>query len=253
MYSGPPSGLLSTPGHRLGHAQPVPGGGTRGGRGPGGGVDNKSPSSTSSIPPPIAPHSAPLTRNGLSGIAFPSWTSPSTDSSISPSAPFSAPAMPTPSIPGPSSGIHLSHAQMNNQSMPQFSLQNGISYGHLTNPNSDHPIPHPVQPTHPGPTRTDSYPHTLPDFEVSPAQNWGLNPWQPDPWDALLHDTLAPPFNEPALTLDLPLPWSVPTPTRMQESAERGNDMFASAGLLSKIQSAIPVSRTLLPTDVPWR
>ncbi|ORX35551.1 hypothetical protein BD324DRAFT_657108 [Kockovaella imperatae] len=82
---------------------------------------------------------------------------------------------------------------------------------------------------------------TLPDFEVSTSsshpQDWGLNIWQPDPWDALLHDTLAPPFNEPALTLDLP--WNVSTP-RMQESAERGGESLASAALIAKLQLAIP-------------
>ena len=81
----------------------------------------------------------------------------------------------------------------------------------------------------------------LPDFEISTAtntQDWGLNLWQPDPWDALLHDTLAPPFNEPVLELDLP--WNVPTP-RMQESAERGGESLASAALIAKLQLSIPV------------
>ena len=82
----------------------------------------------------------------------------------------------------------------------------------------------------------------LPDFEMSTttnSQDWGLNLWQPDPWDALLHDTLAPPFNEPVLELDLP--WNVPTP-RMQESAERGGESLASAALIAKLQLSIPVS-----------
>ena len=77
----------------------------------------------------------------------------------------------------------------------------------------------------------------MPDFEVSTSQDWGFGLWQPDPWDALLQDTLAPPFNERVMPPDLS--WSIPTP-RVQESAER-NQSMTSAALVARIQVALPV------------
>jgi hypothetical protein len=83
----------------------------------------------------------------------------------------------------------------------------------------------------------------MPEFAISDNNDWGFGLWPPDPWEALLHDTLAPPFNEPALAVEMP--WmgggNAGTP-RMQESAERG-EVRVGQGLVNRLQMAFPVSR----------
>lgn len=69
--------------------------------------------------------------------------------------------------------------------------------------------------------------------------DWGFGLWPPDPWESLLHDTLAPPFNEPVIQMDMP--WNILTP-RLQESAERGGVSVASTALVARLQIAFPVS-----------
>ena len=85
-------------------------------------------------------------------------------------------------------------------------------------------------------------PPIVPPTDLDP--DWGFGLWPPDPWGSLLHDTLAPPFNEPAMTVEMP--WSGganPLTPRMQESAERGGELVLNQGLVIRLQMAFPVSR----------
>ncbi|ADV24181.1 hypothetical protein I305_05764 [Cryptococcus gattii E566] len=77
------------------------------------------------------------------------------------------------------------------------------------------------------------------DFSVEDIMgDWGFSLWAPEQWEALLHETLAPPFNEPMVDM----PWDMPMLPRMQqqESAERGHDNVASAMLVARLQRSYP-------------
>lgn len=85
-----------------------------------------------------------------------------------------------------------------------------------------------------------SNPHVS-DFSVEDIMgDWGFSLWAPEQWEALLHETLAPPFNEPMVDM----PWDMPMLPRMQqqESAERGHDNVASVMLVARLQRSYPVS-----------
>lgn len=77
--------------------------------------------------------------------------------------------------------------------------------------------------------------------------DWGFSLWAPEQWEALLHETLAPPFNEPMVDM----PWDMPMLPRVQqqESAERGQDSVASAMLVTRLQRSFPVSCSLFLCD----
>ncbi|OXC68279.1 hypothetical protein AYX13_03236 [Cryptococcus neoformans] len=77
------------------------------------------------------------------------------------------------------------------------------------------------------------------DFSVGDIMgDWGFSLWAPEQWEALLHETLAPPFNEPMVDM----PWDMPMLPRVQqqESAERGQDSVASAMLVTRLQRSFP-------------
>jgi len=87
----------------------------------------------------------------------------------------------------------------------------------------------------------------LPDFVISENPSYGFGLWPPDPWEALLHDTLAPPFNEPGMSLSVSVDmgWnggSNPLTPRILESAERGTEGGVSLGLVTRLGMAFPVS-----------
>ncbi|WVQ77851.1 hypothetical protein IAR50_007548 [Cryptococcus sp. DSM 104548] len=76
------------------------------------------------------------------------------------------------------------------------------------------------------------------DFVVGEFMgDWGFSLWAPEQWEALLHESLAPPI-EPMMEL----PWDTSNVSRMplQTSAERGEDKMASAMVVSRLQRSYP-------------
>lgn len=107
---------------------------------------------------------------------------------------------------------------------------------------------------HSNQSQTLSLPLPTPDFVISDNPDWGFGLWPPDPWEALLHDTLAPPFGEPAGRVHLGWSGGLGSGTGsgmglgltprmgMQESAERGGEGVVGQHLVDRLQRTYPVS-----------
>lgn len=70
-------------------------------------------------------------------------------------------------------------------------------------------------------------------------EGWDTALLPQDAWYPSLTNGLAGPYNEPIPQIDMG--WDI-TMTRTQESAARGQQLMASAGLAAKLQAAYPVS-----------
>lgn len=102
-----------------------------------------------------------------------------------------------------------------------------------------------------------------PELDTAPvafepqAADFGFGLWPPDPWEALLQDTLAPSFWDESSVPDTQIPWSLAgllgSTTRTQESAERRGSAAAEAAvapyggtvgqsLLQRLMTSWPVS-----------
>lgn len=87
-----------------------------------------------------------------------------------------------------------------------------------------------------------------------PQADFGFGLWPPDPWEAILQDTLAPAFWDESTASEPQIPWNLATllgsTPRTQESAERGGNGATSsprggavgAALLQRVLAAWPVS-----------
>ncbi|WVN87696.1 uncharacterized protein L203_102884 [Cryptococcus depauperatus CBS 7841] len=85
-------------------------------------------------------------------------------------------------------------------------------------------------------SQTDYHPAN--NFIVSDFMgDWGFSLWAPEQWEALLHESLPPSFNETMVDMTLNMPM---VPRLQQESAERGQDGVASAMLVARLQRSYP-------------
>jgi len=137
-------------------------------------------------------------------------------------------------------------------------MSNGPGPGPAPGPG---PGPGPAPPPPPTATVPSAQP-AQPELDSAPiafepqAADFGFGLWPPDPWEALLQDTLAPSFWDESSVPDTQIPWSLAgllgSTTRTQESAERRGSATAEVvapyggtvgqGLLQRLMASWPVS-----------